>query len=70
MMQVRNCPWDCYGISDLSPEDAILQVMMGKPAEEHEVEGPDLKPEAGKIYDLSLVMMDGDMNLVLTGGED
>ena len=38
---------------------------MGKPAEEHEVEGPDLKPEAGKIYDLSLVMMGGDMNLVL-----
>jgi len=54
-----------YGISDLSPEDAILQLMMGKPAEEYEVEGPDLKPEAGKIYDLSLVMMDGDMNLVL-----
>ena len=54
-----------YGISDLSPEDAILQLMMGKPAEEHEVEGTELKPEAGKIYDLSLVMMDGDMNLVL-----
>ena len=44
--------------------------MMGKPAEEHEVGGPDLKPEAGKVYDLSLVMMDGDLNLVLIGGED
>jgi len=59
-----------YGVSDLSPEEAILQLMMGKPAEEHEVEGPNLQPEAGKIYDLSLVMMDGDLNLVLTGGED
>lgn len=54
-----------YGVSDLSPEEAILQLMMGKPAEEHEVEGPELQPEAGKVYDLSLVMMDGDMNLVL-----
>ena len=44
--------------------------MMGKPAEEHEVEGPELQPEAGKVYDLSLVMMDGDLNLVLIGGED
>ena len=60
----------CYGISDLSPEDAILQLMMGKPAEEHEVGGPDLKPEAGKVYDLNLVMMDGDLDLVLTGGEN
>ena len=69
--ELENLRIECsYGITDLSPEDAILQLMMGKPAEEHEVEGPDLKPEAGKIYDLSLVMMDGDMNLVLTGGED
>jgi len=59
-----------YGVSDLSPEEAILQLMMGKPAEEHEVEGPELQPEAGKVYDLSLVMMDGDLNLVLIGGED
>ena len=64
--ELENLRIECsYGISDLSPEDAILQLMMGKPAEEYEVEGPDLKPEAGKIYDLSLVMMDGDMNLVL-----
>ena len=63
---MENLRIECsYGISDLSPEEAILQLMMGKPAEEYEVEGPDLKPEAGKIYDLSLVMMDGDMNLVL-----
>ena len=41
-----------------------------KHAEEHEVEGPDLQAEAGKIYDLSLVMMDRDMNLVLAGGKD
>ena len=64
--ELENLRIECsYGISDLSPEEAILQLMMGKPAEEHKVEGPDLKPEAGKIYDLSLVMMDGDMNLVL-----
>lgn len=54
----------------IGPEDAILQLMMGKYAEEHEVEGPDLQAEAGKIYDLSLVMMDRDMNLVLAGGKD
>ena len=34
------------------------------------MEGPELQPEAGKVYDLSLVMMDGDLNLVLIGGED
>ena len=69
--ELGNLRIECsYGISDLSPEEAILQLMMGKPAEEHEVEGPELQPEAGKVYDLSLVMMDGDLNLVLIGGED
>ncbi len=64
--ELENLRIECsYGISDLSPEEAILQLMMGKPAEEYEVEGPDLKPEAGKVYDLSLVMMDGDLKLVL-----
>ena len=66
LKELKDLRIECsYGISDLSPEEAILQLMMGKPAEEYEVEGPDLKPEAVKIYDLSLVMMDGDMNLVL-----
>lgn len=64
--ELENLRIECsYGVSNLSPEDAILQLMMGKPAEEHGVEGPDLQPEAGKVYNLSLVMMDGDMNLVL-----
>ena len=66
LKELKDLRIECsYGVSDLSPEEAILQLMMGKPAEEHEVEGPELQPEAGKIYDLSLVMMDGDMNLVL-----
>ena len=58
-----------YGISDLAPEDAILQLMTGKPAEEHEVGAPDLKLETGKVYDLDLVMTDRKLNLVLTGGD-
>ena len=71
LKELKDLRIECsYGVSDLSPEEAILQLMMGKPAEEHEVEGPELQPEAGKIYDLSLVMMDGDLNLVLIGGED
>ena len=66
LKELKDLRIECsYGVSDLSPEEAILQLMMGKPAEEHEVEGPELQPEAGKVYDLSLVMMDGDMNLVL-----
>ena len=44
-----------YGISDLSPEDAILQVMMGNPAEEHPLLALDFIPECGTVYDLKLV---------------
>ena len=44
-----------YGISDLSPEDAIIQVMMGKPAEEHPLLTLDFIPECAHIYDLKLV---------------
>ena len=44
-----------YGISDLSPEDAILQVMMGNTPEEHKLLTLDFIPEAGKIYDLKLI---------------
>lgn len=66
LKELKDLRIECsYGVSDLSPEEAILQLMMGKPAEKHEVEGPELQPEAGKVYDLSLVMMDGDRNLVL-----
>jgi hypothetical protein len=49
-----------YGISDLPSEDAILQVMMGNPAEEHKLLTLDFVPECGKIYDMKLV----------SGGED
>ena len=68
-MQVRNCPRDCYGISDLSPEDAILQVMMGKPAEEHPLLTLDLIPEGGKVYDLVL-SPDGETGWQLTPVEE
>ena len=47
--------WCAYGISDLAPEDAILEFMTGKPREEHPVEMPEITPENGKIYDLELV---------------
>lgn len=44
-----------YGVSDLAPEDAILQVMMGNPQEEHELLTLDFIPEYGKTYELELV---------------
>ena len=44
-----------YGVSDLSPEDAILQVMMGNPQEEHELLTLDFIPEYGQTYELNLV---------------
>lgn len=43
-----------YGVSDLSPEDAILQVMAGKPAEEHPLLTLDFIPEIGQTYDLDI----------------
>ena len=45
-----------YGISDLAPEDAIIQLMMGNPAEEHEVDIEDMADyvlECGKVYHLA-----------------
>ena len=44
-----------YGVSDLSPEDAILQVMMGNPQEEHELLTLEFIPEYGQTYELDLV---------------
>ncbi len=49
-----------YGVSELSPEDAILQVMMGNPGEEHPLLTVDLIPECGKVYDLKLISDGGD----------
>lgn len=48
-----------YAVSDLAPEDAILQAMAGNPAEEHPLMTLDLKPECGQEYPLDLVK-DGD----------
>ena len=45
-----------YGISDLAPEDAIIQLMMGNPAEEHDVDLEDMAAcglECGKVYHLA-----------------
>ena len=44
-----------YGVSDFAPEDAILQVMMGKALEEHPLLTLNFMPEKGKTYDLKLV---------------
>ena len=47
-----------YGISGLAPEDAIIQLMMGNPAEEHEVDAGDLEElslEPGRVYHLLLL---------------
>ena len=58
--ELENLRIECsYGISDLSPEDAILQLMMGIPAEEHPVDFGGLRPESGKVYRLVLAV-DGD----------
>ena len=53
-----------YGISELAPEEAILQVMMGKPAEEHPLEDPGLTPECGRTYCLALVEDENGVHLV------
>jgi len=57
-----------YGVSDLDQEDAILQAMMGKPAEEHPIMELTLTPESGKEYGLELVK-DGDRWAVRPVGE-
>lgn len=44
-----------YGVSDLDPEDAILQVMMGKEMEEHKLGTIGQEFELGKEYDIFLI---------------
>ena len=44
-----------YGVSDLSPEDAIIQVMMGKEMEEHKIVTLEQAFELGEEYDMSLI---------------
>ena len=51
-----------YGISALPPEDAVLRLMTGEPAEEHPVDvapAADLTLECGKVYHLVLAMENG-----------
>ena len=43
------------GISDLSPEEAVLQLMMGNPAEEHPLPAPELTLRYGETCSLELV---------------
>lgn len=43
-----------YGVSDLEPEDAILQVMMGKEMEEHEIGELEMELEEGQEYEMRL----------------
>ncbi len=57
-----------YGVSGLKPEDAILELMAGKPAEEHPVVFPELAPEGGQVYELELVS-DGEGGLLLRAPE-
>ena len=59
-----------YGISDLSPEDAILQVMTGNPAEEHQLLTLDFIPEYGRIYDMKLVSDGADGWLLVPAEEE
>ena len=59
-----------YGVSDLDPEDAILQVMTGNPAEEHQLLTLDYVPECGRIYDMKLVSDGADGWLLVPADEE
>lgn len=59
-----------YGISELPPEEAILQLMTGKPAEEHPLEDPGVVPECGKTYCLDLVKDEKGVHLVPAMAEE
>ena len=54
-----------YGVSDLSPEDAIIQVMMGKEMEEHKVGTIEQEFELGKEYDIFLIGEGGEYQLIM-----
>lgn len=60
-----------YGVSGLDPEDAMLNVMMGNPAEEYPLLTLDFVPECGQTYDRALVAApDGGWSLALYAGTD
>ncbi|MBR6029672.1 MAG: hypothetical protein IKP40_11370 [Clostridia bacterium] len=56
--ELKNLRIECrYGLSELPPEEAILQLMMGHPAEEYPVDMADLADlalESGKVVHLAL----------------
>ena len=54
-----------YGVSDLDPEDAILQVMMGKEMEEHKLGTLGQEFELGKEYDIFLIGEGGEYQLTM-----
>ena len=54
-----------YGVSDLDPEDAILQVMMGKEMEEHKLGTLGQEFEPGKEYDIFLIGEGGEYQLTM-----
>ena len=54
-----------YGISDLSPEEAVLQVMMGNPAEEYPLAAPELTLECGETYLIALIPVLGTDEYIL-----
>ncbi|MBO4470828.1 MAG: hypothetical protein J5841_03660 [Clostridia bacterium] len=54
-----------YGVSDLSPEDAIIQVMMGKEMEEHKVTTLEQAFELGKEYAMSLIRDGETLQLII-----
>ena len=58
-----------YGISDLSPEEAVMQVMAGNPAEEHSLPGPELGMQCGETYSIILVRDQDGYQLKRTAGE-
>ena len=53
-----------YGISNLAPEVAVLQVMAGNPAEEHPLPSPELTPACGETYDIILLQDQDSYELV------
>ena len=58
-----------YGISDLSPEEAVMQVMAGNPAEEHNLPAPELILKCGETYSIILANSQDGYKLKRTANE-
>lgn len=57
-----------YGVSGLSPEDAMIEAYMGNPVEEHPLMTLGFIPEFGKVYDMNLIS-DGDQGWKLEAAD-